>query len=193
MRGRRKIINILNKTIYNSEKVVCIIPGCKVFIHPTEKKNHLKTVHNIYNRPNSSKFQIYKFLENHDYEDDCPICLDKLNNEKVKNREERIIHMPNCQHVYHKSCIDKSWLKTSNRIRDCWESRDKQWNCAICRENVFKPSEYQYNNSRYTYEVGIFSNVSQYRICYNKCIEITNGGWNCTRQARLGCSTCWQH
>ena len=80
-----------------------------------------------------------------------------------------------CQHVYHKSCIDKSWLKPSNRIRDCWESRDKQWNCAICRENVFKPSEYQYNNSRYTYEVGIFSNVSQYRICYNKCIEITNG------------------
>ena len=53
MHGRRLIINGLNKTIYNSEKVVCIIPGCNELIHPSEKKNHLKTVHNIYNRPNS--------------------------------------------------------------------------------------------------------------------------------------------
>ena len=191
MRGRRTLINRLNITIYQSEKVVCIIPGCNKLIHPSEKKNHLEISHGI---SNSSNFHIYKFLENHDYEDDCPICLDKLNNKKVKNGEEEIIHMPNCQHVYHKSCIDKSWSKPSNRIRDCWESRDKQWNCAICRENVFKPSEYDYENPRYICKVKVrCSNVSQYRVCYDNCIGVTRGGWNCTRQARIGCSTCWQH
>ena len=184
----------MNTFIAWSQHIVCKIPGCNAHIYSFQEKEHLKTVHNICNRPNSSNFHIYKFLENHNYEDDiCSICWDKLNNEKVENGEEQIIHMPNCQHAYHKTCIDESWSKPNGWY--WWKPRDKEWKCHMCNKNdVFESKEVICGKARYLCEIKVKnSNILQQRICYNKCNGETRGGWDCTRNANHGYDYCMTH
>ena len=50
-------------------------------------------------------------------DDDCPICLDKLNDEKI-------VLQTNCGHHFHKECLTRS-IKTSEK-------------CPICRATFQK-------------------------------------------------------
>ena len=89
--------------------------------------------------------QYLKPIKNQDFEEDCAICPDKLNN------GEEIMYLP-CAHVFHKKCI-KEWFKRSNT-------------CPCCREiSAAVPELKQYNVRRYVRN----SNILIRNICYEIC------------------------
>ncbi len=177
MRGRRTIINILDKTIYNSEKVVCKIPGCNVLIHPREFEHHMERDHfgsihlhdwQEWTRSSENK-AIFKAIKNQDFEEECLICRDNLNN------GEEIMYLP-CTHVFHKKCI-KEWFKKSST-------------CPYCRGiSAADPDLEQYNVRRHVRN----SNILIRNICHEICTAEKRNHERCTRPTKKGCNRCWQH
>uniref|UniRef100_A0A6C0F8V3 RING-type domain-containing protein n=1 Tax=viral metagenome TaxID=1070528 RepID=A0A6C0F8V3_9ZZZZ len=179
MRGRRTIINILDKTIYNSEKVVCKIPGCNDLIHPKDIDLHIEKEHLSYYSVyyvdekdwtmSAENKAIFKAIKNQDFEEECSICRDKLNN------GEEIMYLP-CTHVFHKKCI-KEWFKKCST-------------CPCCRGiSTADPDLKQYNVRRYVRK----SNILIRNICHEICTAEKRNHERCTRLAHEGCNRCWQH
>jgi hypothetical protein len=174
---RRTLINRLDITIYQSEKVVCKIPGCNDRIHPKDidlhmEKEHLSVhfVHDWKDWTRSAENKaIFKAIKNQDFEEDCIICPDKLNN------GDEIMYLP-CAHVFHKKCI-KEWFKKSNT-------------CPCCRGiSTADPDLKQYNVRRYVRN----SNILIRNICHEICTAEKGNHERCTRLAKEGCNRCWQH
>ena len=166
----------MNTFIAWSQHIVCKIPGCNAHIYSFQEKEHMDRKHSL-DRPRHD--EVKKFLKKHNYEEECAICqIDKLNN------GDKIIHMPSCEHVFHKSCIDE-WLKPKDN------PEDENWNCPLCRKIAdADPDKEQYN---YCIEVPN-SNIIQKRICHEQCIATATSTRNrCLKPAIRGDSWCSHH
>jgi hypothetical protein len=62
------------------------------------------------------------------YKDECPICLDALNND---------IKILTCKHTYHKICIN-TWLERTNICPMCRFPLDTEYNCRHRRHRFIK-------------------------------------------------------
>ena len=60
-------------------------------------------------------------------EDDCPICLDKLN--ETVNGGDKLLKIKACGHVFHKNCI-YPWFDVQ------FKDNKDSLNCPLCRESV---------------------------------------------------------
>ena len=87
----------------------CIIEDKPVYINP------------IINRINSLNVTQINFYTN----SKCSICQDKL-----LNSEDDYVVKLNCNHFYHKGCIEK------------WITLSKNSDCPLCRENIKVNSVY---------------------------------------------------
>ena len=87
----------------------CIMEDKPVYINP------------IINEMNSLNVNPINFYTN----SECSICKDKL-----LNSEDDYVVKLNCNHFYHKGCIEK------------WITLSKNSNCPLCRENIKVNSVY---------------------------------------------------
>ena len=100
----------------NEKYLILIIPFfsffyCMIKKYNVKKKNVLLPLFN----KNLSKITVNDNILNN-YDNLCSICLIDF------KKEEKIIKL-NCNHMYHKECIEKWFLKNSN--------------CPFCRKEIF--------------------------------------------------------
>ena len=112
--------------------------------------------------------QAWEYIQEHNYDDICPICQESLSN------GSSIVHMPNCMHPLHKHCYKDMLKKYGTNCPTCkvdttYIRRDIDHNTRLGEPEIRKQ------------EIPNSNVVCRY-IEDHQCHAITNRGWRCTRR-----------